>query len=48
MHGTTLELRFHLAVKARVRLVAKRGKAVVARSPTRTFAGGNRRLDAFD
>jgi hypothetical protein len=44
VHGTTLELRFHLAVKARVRLVAKRGAAVVARSPAHTFGGGNRRL----
>ncbi len=42
--GTTLELRFHLAVEARVLLLAKRGATVVARSPARTFAGGNRRL----
>jgi hypothetical protein len=44
VHGTTLELRFHLAVKARVRLVAKRGKKVVAQTPIHTFAAGNRKL----
>ncbi|HTZ65315.1 MAG TPA: hypothetical protein VMB51_14520 [Solirubrobacteraceae bacterium] len=44
LHGTTLELRFHLAVRARVRLVAKRGKKVVAQTPMHTFAAGNRRL----
>lgn len=44
VHGTTLELRFHLAVKARVRLLAKRRKKVVARTPMRTFAAGNRKL----
>jgi hypothetical protein len=42
--GTTLELRFHLAVKARVRLVAKRKKSVVASTSTHTFAAGNRSL----
>jgi hypothetical protein len=41
---TTLELRFHLAVKARVKLVAKRKKAVVASTSARTFAGGERKL----
>jgi hypothetical protein len=41
---TTLELRFHLAVRARVGLLAKRKQQVVARTPMRTFAGGNRRL----
>ncbi|HTA05584.1 MAG TPA: hypothetical protein VK774_04410 [Solirubrobacteraceae bacterium] len=41
---TTLELSFHLAVKARVKLVAKRKKAVVASTPMRTFARGNRKL----
>ena len=40
----TLELRFHLAVKARVRLLAKRHKKVVASTPTRTLAAGNRKL----
>ena len=44
VHGTTLELRFHLAVKARVRLLAKRHKQVVASTPMRTFAAGNRKL----
>lgn len=44
LHGTTLELRFHLAVKARVRLVAKRRKQVVADTPMRTLAAGNRKL----
>jgi hypothetical protein len=45
LHGTTtLELRFHLAVKARVKLVAKRKNAVVASTSTHTFAGGNRKL----
>lgn len=44
IHKTTLELRFHLAVKARVRLIAKRRKQVVASTSMRTFAAGNRRL----
>jgi len=45
IHGTTtLELRFHLAVKARVRLLAKRRKQLVASTPTRTLAAGNRKL----
>jgi hypothetical protein len=43
-NGTTLEVSFHLATKARVRLVAKRRRAVVARTPTRTMAAGNRKL----
>jgi hypothetical protein len=43
-HRTTLELRFHLAVKARVRLVAKRRRSVVARTGMSTLAAGNRRL----
>jgi hypothetical protein len=45
LHGTTtLELRFHLAVKARVRLLAKRRKQLVASTPMRTLAAGNRKL----
>ena len=44
VHGTTLELSFHLAVKARLRLVAKRKTHVVASTPRRTFKAGNRRL----
>jgi hypothetical protein len=44
LHRTTLQLSFHLAVKARIRLLAKRGGKVVASTPTRTFAAGNRKL----
>ncbi len=44
LHGDTLELRFHLAVKARVRLLAKRHKQLVASTPMRTLAAGNREL----
>lgn len=44
VHGTTLELRFHLAVKARVRLIAKRRRRVVAATPMRTLGAGERRL----
>jgi hypothetical protein len=44
IHGTMLELRFHLAVKARLKLIAKRAKRVVAETPTRTLAAGNRSL----
>jgi hypothetical protein len=41
VHGTTLELSFHLAVSARVRLIAKRHRAVVASTPMRTLKAGN-------
>jgi hypothetical protein len=44
VHGTTLELSFHLAVKARVRLLAKRHRSVVASTPTRTLKAGKRSL----
>ncbi len=44
VHGTTLQLRFHLAVKARVRLTAKRHGRLVASTATRVFAAGNRQL----
>ena len=44
IHKTTLELRFHLAVKARVRLVAKRKRKVVAETPNRVLDAGNRKL----
>ncbi len=44
LHGTMLQLRFHLAVKARVRLTAKRHGKLVASTPTRVFAAGNRNL----
>jgi hypothetical protein len=44
VHGSTLELSFHLAVKARIRLIAKRHSSVVASTPTRTLTAGNREL----
>jgi hypothetical protein len=44
LHGTTLELSFHLAVKARVRLLAKRHSHVVASTPMRTLKAGKRSL----
>jgi hypothetical protein len=44
VHGSTLELRFHLAVRARIRLLAERHRAVVASTPTRTLTAGNRKL----
>jgi hypothetical protein len=44
LHGTTLQLSFHLAVKARLRLTAKRRNRVVGRTRTLTLAAGNRRL----
>jgi hypothetical protein len=44
VHGSTLELSFHLAVEARVRLIAKRHTSVVASTSTRTLAAGNRKL----
>ncbi len=44
VHGTTLELRFHLAAKARVRLLAERHKSTVASTPPLTLAAGNRKL----
>ncbi|HSZ14991.1 MAG TPA: hypothetical protein VK790_13230 [Solirubrobacteraceae bacterium] len=44
VRGSTLELRFHLAVKARVRLLAKRKRSTVASTPTRVLAAGNRKL----
>jgi hypothetical protein len=44
VHADTLELSFHLAVRARVRLLAQRRRRVVASTPTRTLAAGNRRL----
>lgn len=44
VHGSTLELRFHLAVKARVRLVAKRHRKVVAATAMLTLQAGNRSL----
>jgi len=44
VHGTTLELSFHLAVKARIRLIAKRHARVVASTATRTLRAGKRSL----
>ncbi len=44
VHGTTLELSFHLSVKARVRLIAKRRKTVVASTPARTLKAGKHSL----
>jgi hypothetical protein len=44
LHGSSLELRFKLAVKARVRLVAERRKQVVASTPMRTLARGKHSL----
>jgi len=44
IHRTTLVLSFHLAVKATVRLLAKRHASVVASTPTRTLGAGNRSL----
>jgi hypothetical protein len=44
LHGNILELRFHLAVRARVRLLARRNRVLVASTPMRTLAAGNRRL----
>jgi hypothetical protein len=44
IHRTTLELRFHLAVTARVRLIAKRKGKTVASTPTKTLGAGSRKL----
>jgi hypothetical protein len=44
VRGTTLELSFHLSVRARVRLFARRHRRVVASSAMHTFAAGNRKL----
>ena len=44
VRGTTLELRFHLAVKARVRLLADRHNTVVASTPARVMRAGTHSL----
>jgi hypothetical protein len=44
IHGTTLELTFHLAVKAHVQLIAKRHGRVVAKTVQLTLGAGNRKL----
>ena len=44
VHGSTLELRFHLSVKGRVRLIAHRKRRLVAQTAMWTFSAGNRKL----
>jgi hypothetical protein len=44
IHGSTLDLSFHLAVKARVRLLAKRHSKIVASTPARVLKAGKRSL----
>ncbi len=44
VRGTTLELRFHLAAKARIRLIARRRSAVVASTAREVLRAGERRL----
>jgi hypothetical protein len=44
VHGSTLELSFHLAVRARVRLLAKRHAKTIASTPMRTLKAGRRSL----
>ncbi len=43
--GATLVLSFHLAVKTRARLVAKRKGKLVAETPSRVLEAGNRKLE---
>lgn len=45
LRGTTLILSFHLSVKARVRLLAKRGRQVIAETPKRVMKAGNHQLE---
>jgi IPT/TIG domain len=44
VRGTTLEVSFRLTVKARVRMIARRGRKVIAKTQFRTLAAGNHRL----
>jgi IPT/TIG domain len=44
IHGATLEVRFRLTVKARVRMIARRGRKVVAKTEFRTLSAGTHRL----
>ncbi len=44
LHGTTLRVSFHLAVRARVRLLAKRDRRVVATTGAAVLAAGDRKL----
>jgi hypothetical protein len=41
IHGTTLVLSFHLAVKAKLRLLALRRKKVIGQTAMKTFRAGN-------
>lgn len=43
--GTTLVLSFHLAVKTRARLIAKRKGELVAETPSTVLKAGNRKLE---
>jgi hypothetical protein len=45
IHRTHLVLSFHLAVRAKVGLLALRRKKVVAKTPMRTLSAGNRSLE---
>ena len=45
VNGATLELRFHLAVRARIRLIARRHRTIVASTPRQVMAPGNHRLN---
>lgn len=45
VHGTTLQLLFHLSVKARMRLLAERHGRVVAKTTQRTFKAGSHSLE---
>ena len=45
INHTTLELLFHLAVKAKVQLLARRHGKVVAKTSTRTLGRGNRSIE---
>ena len=44
VHGTMLEFSFRLSVRARIRLLGKRARRVVASTSTKTFAPGSRKL----
>ncbi len=44
VHGSTLELTFRIAVRARIKLVALRRKSVVASTPARIYRPGKVRL----
>ncbi len=45
IHGTTLQLSFHLAVRSRVRLIAERHRRMVASTKTQTLKAGNRSIE---